>query len=94
MPSSGDLPDPGIKPGSPALQADSLPTELSGNSSLASEHTKCPIYTEVGWCHSRTGLYSDLLSLQTEHQELAGEAGAMLCPRTHGKEALVPDCDA
>ena len=30
MPSPGDLPDPGIKPGSPALQADSLPTELSG----------------------------------------------------------------
>ena len=26
----GDLPDPGIKPGSPALQADSLPTEPSG----------------------------------------------------------------
>ena len=25
-----DLPDPGIKPRSPALQADSLPTELSG----------------------------------------------------------------
>ena len=24
----GDLPDPGIEPGSPALQADSLPTEL------------------------------------------------------------------
>ena len=28
--SPGDLPDPGIKPGFPALQADSLPTELSG----------------------------------------------------------------
>ena len=26
----GDLPDPGIEPGSPALQADSLPTKLSG----------------------------------------------------------------
>ena len=26
--SPGNLPDPGIKPGSPALQADSLPTEL------------------------------------------------------------------
>ena len=26
--SPGDLPNPGIKPGSPALQADSLPTEL------------------------------------------------------------------
>ena len=28
FPSPGDLPDPGIKPGSLALQADSLPTEL------------------------------------------------------------------
>ena len=29
-PSPGDLPDPGIVPGSPALQADSLPAELPG----------------------------------------------------------------
>ena len=29
-PSPVDLPDPGIELGSPALQADSLPTELSG----------------------------------------------------------------
>jgi len=28
VPSPGDLPDPGIEPRSPALQADSLPTEL------------------------------------------------------------------
>ena len=35
FPSPGDLLDPGIKPGSPALQADSLPTELSGK----------PVYT-------------------------------------------------
>ena len=28
MPSPGDLPDPGIKPGTTALQADSLPAEL------------------------------------------------------------------
>ena len=28
FPSSGDLPNPGIEPGSPALQADSLPIEL------------------------------------------------------------------
>ena len=27
---NGLLPDPGIKPGSPALLADSLPVELSG----------------------------------------------------------------
>ena len=26
FPSSGDLPDPGIKPGSPSLRADSLPS--------------------------------------------------------------------
>ena len=30
FPSLGDLPNPGIEPGSPALQADSLPTELQG----------------------------------------------------------------
>ena len=27
-PSPGDLPDPGIEPGSPAFQADTLPSEL------------------------------------------------------------------
>ena len=30
LPSPGDLPDPGIKPRSPAFQADSLPTEPAG----------------------------------------------------------------
>ena len=30
--SPGDLPDPGIKPGSPALQADTLPFEPTGKS--------------------------------------------------------------
>ena len=30
FPSPGDLPNPGIKPRSPALQADSLPAELPG----------------------------------------------------------------
>ena len=30
FPSPGDLPDPGIEPGFPALQADSLPIELQG----------------------------------------------------------------
>ena len=30
FPSPGDLPDPGIEPGSPELQADDLPTELWG----------------------------------------------------------------
>ena len=34
FPSPGDLPDTGIKPESPALQADSLPTEPSGKSQI------------------------------------------------------------
>ena len=38
IPSPGDLPNPGIKPGSPTLQADSLPAEPPGK----------PKYTRVG----------------------------------------------
>jgi len=40
LPSQGDLPNPGIKPRSPALQADSLPTEPPGKpgSPLSSSH--------------------------------------------------------
>ena len=30
FPSPGDLPNPGIEPGSPALQGDSLPSESPG----------------------------------------------------------------
>ena len=35
LPSPGGLPDPGIESGPPALQADSLPTELEGSSSIS-----------------------------------------------------------
>ena len=31
FPSPGDLPDPGMEPGSPALQADALPPEPPGH---------------------------------------------------------------
>ena len=34
FPSPGDLPDPGIEPRFPALQADSLPSELPGDDTL------------------------------------------------------------
>ena len=43
MPSPEDLPDPGIEAGSPALQADSLSTELSGKLTIKSEIRKCGI---------------------------------------------------
>ena len=34
LPSPGDLPDPGIEPGSPALQADALTSEPPGSVNL------------------------------------------------------------
>ena len=48
FPSPGDLPDPGIKPGSPALQADSLPSELLTHSikDEIGAHMLIPIVTE------------------------------------------------
>ena len=39
FPSPGNLPNPGIKPRSPALQVDSLPTELSGTRKKCSDCT-------------------------------------------------------
>ena len=35
FPSPGDLPDPGMEPGSPALQADALPSEPPGTLHLS-----------------------------------------------------------
>ena len=43
FPSPGDLPNPGIKLGSPTLQADSLPTELQGK----------PIVTLCLWSNAK-----------------------------------------
>ena len=48
FPTPGDLPNPGIEPRSPALQADSLPSELPGKPwgvdriifALLTEHTE------------------------------------------------------
>ena len=44
-PSPVDLPDPGIKLGFPALQADSLPTEPSGKPHLNTECDCIGLYT-------------------------------------------------
>ena len=37
FPSPGDLPNPGIEPRSPALQTDSLPSELPGKPRLGTQ---------------------------------------------------------
>ena len=50
FPSPGDLPYPGNEPGSPALQAESLPSELPGepnlNIKMSSNNLKVPFWKE------------------------------------------------
>ena len=41
FPSSGDLPNPGIEPRSPALQADSLPAKPPGKPGVGPAYLKC-----------------------------------------------------
>ena len=43
FPSPGDLPDPGIEPGSPALQTDALISEPPGKSYIAIKLRKKPL---------------------------------------------------
>ena len=61
FPSPGDLPDPGIEPGSPALQADALPPEPPGKSmgatkTLAPHHVPqlLSLHTATKTQHSQT----------------------------------------
>ena len=44
FPSPQNLPDPGIEPWSPALQADSLPLELQGSPMFSQNPEKYPCY--------------------------------------------------
>ena len=44
-PSPGDLPDPGIKSGSPALQADSLPSKPLGKPQFFKDVFKIKLYS-------------------------------------------------
>ena len=48
-PSPGDLPDPGIEPRSPALQADSLPSEPPGKITAPFKNITENFYIEVNW---------------------------------------------
>ena len=46
FPSPGDLPDPGIEPGSPTLQADALPSEPPGKAPSESLWNKAVVYID------------------------------------------------
>ena len=62
FPSPGDLPDPGIELGSPALQADSLPPDPQG---------KPPRSTLVG---GKDQLYSSAVTVGQDAEETTGAA--------------------
>ena len=70
LPSPGDLPDPGIEPGSPAFQADALPLSHQGNqgpayskqsypnSAFPSSHGLLPSWGLPWWpCNRYSSLY-------------------------------------
>ena len=49
FPSPGDLPNPGIEPGSPALQADSLPSQPTGKSFIREDYNAKVGSQETPW---------------------------------------------
>ena len=77
FPSPGDLPNPGIKPGSLALQADSLPAELPGKSrGNISQHNKSS-YQSVQGTHCAV-LSRSVVSDSLKPHGL--EPARLLCP--------------
>ena len=63
FPSSGDLPDPGIEPRLPALQASSLPSEPSGKPMLLMNH--CYL---TGWS-CRQSVIIKLIKKPDQHED-------------------------
>ena len=47
FPSQGDLPHPGIKPGSPAFKTDALPSEPQGKSEPPGKNILLLIYSQI-----------------------------------------------
>ena len=60
FPSSGDLPNPGIQPGSPARQADALPSERPGK----------PL-KKLGWLKLSVAFYLTLLLPLFSHKVMS-----------------------
>ena len=69
FPSPGDLPDPGIEPGAPALEADTLPSEPPGKSSImcvytvSAEKAMAPHSSTLAWGIPGKGEPGGLLSM-------------------------------
>ena len=63
FPSPGDLPNPGIEPRSPTLQAGSLPAEPQGHGANIDKPLQQNVYTEANRSHWSHTSHSDLQSL-------------------------------
>ena len=61
-PSPGDLPDPGIKPGSPALQADALPSKPPGKPFMFYREAKCFEQTFSCICGEKSDIFQRIKS--------------------------------
>ena len=94
FPSPGDLPDPGIEPGSPALQADALPSEPPGKPQITSKRHQKRSWKQQAVARQRQArravsavwISAGQLCLQ-KHQS------SLLTPQTHtakGGSAIFP----
>ena len=86
FPSPGDLPDPGIKPGSPALQADALPSEPSGKPLITKEViNSCSVVSDSLWPHEsqQTGQLDPWLADTILHHNTAMYSISLLSFQCH-----------
>ena len=81
FPSPWDLPNPGIEPGSPALQADSPPTELQGKP-LMNLYAMCKSCLGQAFCVSHPLPAPALLPLGHKHVQ-------SLCPLRKVEKTVV-----
>ena len=91
---SRDLPDPGIEPRSPALQEDSLPTELSGKPNLLVTSKTISLFQST--CNCKTNLLfmsrlsQSLLSATKRAILRKWQPTPVLLPgKFHGRRSLV-----
>ena len=73
FPSPGDLPNPGVKPGSPALQTDALPSEPPVKFSSVTQ--SCPTLCDPMNCSTPSlPVYHHLLEFTQTHVRRVGDA--------------------
>ena len=78
FPSPGDLPDPGIEPGSPTFEADALTSEPPWNAKEA----------KLKWCHIYRPSRTNTKEISPSHQRLDAKVGNQEIHGVTGKFGL------